>query len=282
MINPEAIVITYGLGSAVAWGAADFSGGFASRKGNLMGVLMLSQFIGGILLALLAYGVSDPIPDATAITFGCLAGIFGGLGMIAFYRGLVVGRMGIVSPLSAVITAFLPICYSIVFEGLPPVNQLMGFFFVMVAVRLLSGSKESGLKMTKEEFFLSLCTGIGFGLFFVCVNEAKHAAVFWPLAIARLSTVCLLLCLIIQGKKNPKPVRGQWHFILITSLLDAVGNALFGMAIQQGRLDVATVLASLYPVATVGLANMFLKERLDRQQWIGVGFAFMALILISI
>jgi uncharacterized membrane protein len=82
--------------------------------------------------------------------------------------------------------------------------------------------------------------------------------------------------------KPAKPLQGQWIFIGITGVLDATGNALFSTAAHLGRLDVSAVLGSLYPAATVMLAWFFLKERLLRQQWIGVAGAFVALVLISL
>ena len=98
MISNEALAVTCGLGSAVTWGAGDFSGGFASRKGNILGVILISQFVGGVILASIALLISETIPPFESIFYGGLAGIFGILGLIALYKGLALGRMGIVAP----------------------------------------------------------------------------------------------------------------------------------------------------------------------------------------
>ena len=281
MINNETLTIACGLGSAAAWGAGDFSGGLASRKGNLLGVVLISQFFGGLILAALALLLSETIPPFKAFFYGGLAGICGIFGLIALYRGLAQGRMGIVAPLSAVLTALMPIGYTAFFEGLPTIAQSLGFVCFVVAVWLLS-SAEAGLKMTKNEFFLSLAAGLGFGFFFIFIDQANDQAIFWPLVGARFASVSLLLIFICMRKKRASTLKGQWILIGITGVLDAAGNALFSMAAHFGRLDIAAVLGSLYPAATVLLAWFFLKELLRPQQWAGVCIAFAALILLSV
>lgn len=281
MINNEILAIAFGLGSALAWGAGDFSGGCASRKGNLLGVILISQILGGILLVAMALLFSEKVPPSIYLLYGAFAGIFGSLGLIALYRGLAQGRMGIVAPLSAVLTALVPIVYSAFYEGLPTITQLLGFVCFVIAVWLLS-SAGAGLKMTFNEFFLSVIAGLGFGLFFIFIDQANDLSIFWPLVGARFASVFVMVVMFLMGGKLSKPASGQWILIGITGILDATGNALFSMAAQLGRLDVSAVLGSLYPAATVILAWFILKERLQRQQWIGVFGAFVALILISL
>lgn len=281
MMNGETLAITFGLCSAIAWGAGDFSGGYASRKGHLLGVILISQLLGGVILAAMALLFSEAIPPLTHLFYGFLAGVFGNLGLIALYKGLAEGRMGIVAPLSAVLTALVPIGYSALNEGLPTITQLFGFGCFMVAVWLLS-SADVGLKMSLNEFLLSIVAGLGFGLFFIFIDHANDQSIFWPLVGARFASVSVLLFIILMSGKPAKPIKEQWIFIGITGVLDAGGNAFFSLAAHFGRLDISAVLGSLYPAATVMLAWFFLKEKLDRKQWIGVAGAFIALVLISV
>jgi len=281
MMSTETLAIFCGLGSAAAWGAGDFSGGFASRKGNLLGVILFSQLLGGLLLLAMALVFSETIPPVEHLFYGVLAGVFGNFGLIALYKGLSQGRMGIVAPLSAVLTALVPIGYTALNEGLPTIAQLIGFLCFIVAIWLLS-SADAGFKMTLNELFLSIIAGLGFGLFFIFIDKANDLAIFWPLVGARIASVSSLFIMILMGGKSAKPLNGQWILIGITGVLDAAGNAFFSLAAHLGRLDVSAVLGSLYPAATVMLAWFFLKERLHQKQWIGVATAFAALILISI
>ncbi len=280
MINSEALAVTYGIGSAVAWGAGDFSGGFASRKGNLLGVLLISQALGGLLLLLIAL-LLERVPPLSHLFYGLCAGTCGCTGLTFFYKGLAEGRMGIVAPMSALLTALVPIGYAIFHEGLPSGFQMVGIVCVLISVWLLSAA-DTGLRMTQKEFTLSTIAGLGFGLFFIFIDRANTLSVFWPLVSARCASVTLLALIMVLSKKTANPLEGQWIFIWLCGILDAAGNALFSMAAHLGRLDISAVLGSLYPAATVMLAWFILKERLGRQQWFGVGTAFTALILISI
>jgi len=281
MMNTETLAITFGLGSAVAWGAADFSGGLASRKGKLLAVILFSQFLGGLVLAVLGLIFSESIPPLSHLLYGGLAGVFGNIGLIALYKGLSQGRMGIVAPLSAVLTALVPVGHSAFYSGLPSMIQLAGFLCFMVAIWFLSGG-DTGFKMTLNEFFLSILAGLGFGFFLILIDRANDIAIFWPLVSARLCSVIFLFFVLLITKKLAGPVAGQWKFIGITGVLDAAGNLFFSVAAHLGRLDVSAVLSSLYPAATVFLAWFFLKERLGRKQWVGVVGVFIALILISV
>jgi len=123
-MTSEAIAITYGLSSAITWGAGDFSGGWASRRNSVLTVILFSQVIGALMLVALGFLFSEQVPATPALVWGGVAGICGVLGLTAFYRGLALGRMGVVAPLSAVLTAMLPVCFAFFTEGLPRLTQI--------------------------------------------------------------------------------------------------------------------------------------------------------------
>lgn len=275
----ETAAVTYGIASAAAWGAADFNGGLASRKGPLMGVVISCQVIGGLFLLTAALVSREPVPPLSHLVYGGLAGIFGVSGLFALYRGLSRGRMGIVAPLSAVLTALVPVGYTMLRIGLPGTAQVTGFIFFAVAVWLLS-SGDTTFKLTFSELFLSILAGLGFGMFFIFIDKSNEYAVFWPLVSARFASICLVLVVILIKDRPAMPVSGQWIFVTLSGILDACGNLLFSMAAQAGRLDIAAVTSSLYPAATVFLAFIFLKERLRPIQWTGVGAAFISILLL--
>jgi len=280
MISTEALAITYGLSSALTWGAGDFSGGMATRRSNVLTVLFYSQLIGGALLAALALWFEEPLPSTHLLLWGGAGGICGAVGLTAFYQGLSTGRMGIVAPLSAVLTALLPVGVSLFTEGAPRTVQVAGFALALVAVWLLLAPSATG-GVDRRELGLSMIAGLGFGLFFVCIGKAADTAVFWPLVAARSFSIPLFLLVLTFRHRLTPPTFRYWPAVAATGVLDAAGNAFFALAANTGRLDVSAVLASLYPATTVLLAWMVLRERMGRQQWVGICTALAALALIA-
>lgn len=279
-MTSEAIAITYGLSSAISWGAGDFSGGWASRRNSVLTVILFSQVIGALMLVALAFLFSESVPATPALVWGGVAGICGVLGLTAFYKGLASGRMGVVAPLSAVLTAMLPVCFALFTEGLPRLTQISGFAVALLAVWFLS-APESSSRINKVEFGLSMVAGLGFGLFFVCIGHVSSQGIFWPLVAARTASISMMAMVLFMKKTRFVPPGNQIPCITLTGILDAAGNSFFALAAHTGRLDVSAILASLYPATTVLLAWFLLKERLQRQQWAGVGAVVVALVLIS-
>ncbi|MAT99453.1 MAG: EamA family transporter [Anaerolineaceae bacterium] len=287
MNNPELLAVAYGLASAAVWGAGDFSGGLATKRGNVYVVVTLSQLVGLVCLLALALLLEGALPPARDLLFGALAGLAGVVGILALYSGLARGRMGVVAPTTAVLSASIPVIVGILTEGIPPVLVLVGFGLAVTAVWLLSGGgKADGIR--RDELGLALLAGLGFSLFFVFIDQLSTGAIFWPLTAARVASVPLLLLFILgrrtwQGSITTTPLpRNLLPIIALSGILDSGGNYFFALATQSGRLDIAAVLASLYPASTVLLARLILKETLGPRQWLGVGVALVALVLIAL
>ncbi len=275
------MAIAYGLSSAIAWGAGDFSAGFASRKSGVVSVVLFSQLIGAGFLLLLAMIFSPSLPPLRDMLLGGLAGVFGVLGLMALYEGLSRGRMGIVAPLSAIVTALIPIGFAFFNEGLPRLSQILGLGLALFSVWLLSFTKSEEKKHRFTEFTLPLLAGIGFGLFFILIDTAIHTSVLWPLVGTRCVSLLMMSILFISSSSARVPQKAQLSFIALAGICDVLGNMFFALATNMGRLDIAAMLSSLFPAATVTLAWLFLKEKLNRHQWCGVVVALAALFLIS-
>lgn len=285
MFEPENLAILCGLSSAVVWGSADYTAGFAAKKNPAFSVLVISQVVGLAMLFVLALVLNEPMPGAGDLLLGSLGGIAGGSGCVMLYRVLAHGRMGVAAPFSAISTAVLPAIVSIFTDGMPAMHRFLGIGLALVAVWFLSGGglrirggKRGGMP---PELPLALGAGLGFAFFFICIDQTSSVSIFWPLLCARAASVALFTVIARARKELRIPDKRQCALIALAGILDTGGNIFFALAAEFGRLDVAAVLSSLYPGATVFLAFLLLKERLRPGQWVGVGAALTALLLIA-
>jgi drug/metabolite transporter (DMT)-like permease len=274
------LTVIFGLAASLCWGSGDFSGGLASRRSSPASVIILAYAAGFVLLVALALLRREQPPSWIDLMWGGLAGLVGAIGLLAFYQALASGRMGIAAPVSAVMTAALPVLFNVFLQGPPNWFQAAGFLLALLAIALIS--QPQGSLGRPEGLGLALLAGCGFGCFFILISRVNHASVFWPLASARFTSVLLLLIVVRVRGQQMLPKRRLLPLVLTAGTLDALGNAFFVFAAHIGRLDVAAVLSSLYPAATVILAAIVLRERVTRVQGIGVLLALLAVPLISI
>jgi drug/metabolite transporter (DMT)-like permease len=268
-----------GLASAASWGSGDFSGGLATRRSNVYGVVVVSQAVGLVLLVALALLLREPMPPPGILAWAAAAGVAGTGGLVALYSGLAAGPMGVVAPVAAVITAALPVVFGALFEGLPSAASLAGFGLAFVAVWLVSDSGR-GRALRVRDLALPLAAGVGFGFFLILIGHTSDVALFWPLVVARVVSLTALGILAL-GRRAPMPAAALMPLVALTGVFDTGGNAFYALAAGVGRLDAAAVLGSLYPAATVLLARAILKERISIRQWLGLGVALVAVLLIA-
>ncbi len=270
----------FGLAAAASWGAGDFTGGVASKRSSVYTVIILSQIAGGLLLALLAWILREPLPALRDVLWGGAAGIAGAIGLAALYRGLAVGKMGVVAPVTAVFSAAFPVMVGMLLEGLPTQKQLFGLLLALAAVWFVSRAVDSGLTHVRD-LGLPLLAGGGFGLFFVLMDRVATGSVLWPLVAARAASTVMMALFIFSRRSGSGTRWRRLPLITLAGVFDSGGNAFFTLAAQAGRLDIAAVLSSLYPAVTVLLAWLLLREPLSRQQGLGVGLALTAVVFIT-
>ena len=271
--------VVLGLASAASWGAGDFCGGLASKRAPVLGVLVVGQAAGVALIGAAALLLGEASPAPAALAFGVAAGALGAVGLAALYRGLAVGRMAVVAPVSAVLSAAVPVAWSALAEGMPPAAKLAGFVLALAGIWLLARAGVSGGGW--EGLALALLAGCGFGGFLVLMDHAARGGTFWPLAAARGTAVGLSLAVAIARRRSWAPARSVAPIALLAGALDAGGNALFVLASQAGRLDVAATLSSMYPASTVLLAALLLHEPVSRPQRAGIAAVLGAIALIA-
>ncbi len=272
----------FGLASAASWGAGDFSGGVAAKHSHVYYVVLLSHIVGlGGLLVLIGL-IGEPVPTLRDLGIGAFGGIAGAVGVAALYTGLSQGRMGIVAPLTAVTTAIVPIAFSLFSEGLPENQQIIGFFIALFAVWLISADSENeSVSLIWQDLRLPLIAGLGFGLFFIAIDQVSDNAILWPLVSARSASIIFMFLLVLITRQGNLPPKSQWSIIAIVGITDTLGNAFFALATSLGRLDIAAILSSLYPAMTILLARVILNEHITQRGWVGLIVALLAVILIT-
>lgn len=273
--------IFFGLASAMTYGIGDFSAGVASRRIPVLMVLLISQFVGLLSMFLLALVFGETGITLNDAFVGAVAGIAGLIGLLGLYRGLAMGQMSIVAPITAVLSTAIPVLFSAVTVALPTFLQITGFALAVFGVYLISRPQEGMARPSTTALGLALIGGTGFGVFYILLSQIEQDVVFLPLVAARLTSVSLMLIFATTQRRFTRVERSILPIVLLAGVMDAGGNALFVLAEQAGRLDIASVLASLYPVMTVILAFLLLKERLSRWQLLGILIVFAALPLIA-
>jgi uncharacterized membrane protein len=285
------------LAAAVLWGGGDFSGGMGvkSAGGGLraaLRVVLLSHAASFAALVTIARLRGDAFPHGALLAWGIAAGIAGGLSLTGFYIALSRGAMGASAAVSGLLAAAIPTAFTILRDGSPGLLPLIGFAVAGAAIWLIAAgpSSEDSSASPRGTMLLASAAGIGFGVYFTALKMASPAGVVWPMATARIGslTTCSLFALVMMLKpaRSGEPSAGLTRYAVLfalgTALLDTCGNLLFLAATRAGRLDVAAVLASLYPASTILLAALALGERPTCRQAVGMATAAVAVVLIAL
>ena len=198
--------------------------------------------------------------------------------------------MGVVAPISGVLSAVVPVTAGIALQGLPGPASLVGIGLALVAVVLVSNSpgQTSGAPVERRvlglprDVAIALVAGLSIGVFNIIVSRFSPGSVFAPLVIVRLAQAAVIVGAIVATGRTWRLPRRVWPLILVVGGLDMAGNGFFILAAQAGRLDIAAVLSSLYPVTTLILAALILKERVVGVHALGVTAAIAAIVLVRV
>jgi drug/metabolite transporter (DMT)-like permease len=280
VVSPALAVVVLGLLASVGWGFGDFGGGLASRHAPVLGVLGGSQ-VASLLVGFLLIGfINEPAMRPEDVALSILAGIFGSIGLALLYRGLSTGRMGVVAPIAAVLTATLPVAFGFVTEGLPSVVAVLGIGFAVVSVILVSRAPDAD---DGRPTGLTLAVGAGtlFGLFAITASFLPDELILSPLLVIRaMSVVVITLWVVLRRQPWRVPTR-MCPVVAVVGVLDMAATAAYLGAIAIGPLSIAAILAGLYPVVTVILAALVLRERITPAHAAGIAAAGLAVALIA-
>jgi drug/metabolite transporter (DMT)-like permease len=271
------------LFSAATYGIGDFCGGLAARRIAAASVVLWSHLLGLLLLLTSTIFVSG---HATAgdMVIGALGGLCGAAGVGLLYQGLSVGRMSVVAPITALLTAAVPLVAGYLEGERPGGASVLGMALALVAIVLVSAEGEGSLRPSDlRGVTYALGAGLGFGLIFVALSHTGEGSGMWPLVAARGASVAALGSAALIGLiSRGFPAPGSRALTAAAGYLDAQANVFYLLAVREGLVSVVSVLAALYPVSTVILARVVLHERFHRVQLAGMALALPATILMAV
>lgn len=279
-MDASLLAATFALSAAFVWGTGDFTSGFAARRIGAFPTLLVSFFFGFIAILTVTLISGEPMPASRDLVWGVVAGLLGTGGFMAMLQGFAKGRMSVVAPVSAVLTAGIPMIIGVFTIGLPRELQLVGCVLALVSMWLLSLRNEEA--KGPSGFGYAVLAGIGFAAFFTGLDQISEGVVFWPLVASRAASWLVLVGIALLRRQPLVPKGSPMGALVLAGILDVLGNLLFLQALHTGRLDLASVLVSLYPGVTVLLAFLILKERISRLQWLGVALAVIAIAMITV
>jgi drug/metabolite transporter (DMT)-like permease len=285
--------IVLALGSAIAYGVSDFTGGVLTKRAHVFAVILIAQLVSAaILLVVLPFWEGSYSRDA--VGWGAAAGVTGLAGAALLYRGLAIGRMGVVAPITAVLSAAIPVVFGIATGERPAAISLVGVVVGLVAVVLISsaprpapvdGSSESPpaqVRFGAPGVLEALGAGVGFALFFIMLERTPEDSGLWPLIGTRITFVAAGALMVVVAHAPLRSTAGMGRSLIWLGVINLAADLLYLLATREGLLSLVAVITSLYPAATVALARVLLNERMVGQQLLGVAFAALSITLIAL
>ena len=267
------------LVSALMWGTADFLGGVATRRRSALAIYLGSQAFGFALLFTVVLIRGDWTAPLGYLWWGIGLGFTGLISMVAFYRALALGPMGLVSPLVAV-AVVVPVIVGFVSGETPSTMEITGIAIAFVGVLLASGPELTGAESMKPLVYTGIAA-LGFGLLYVGMAKGSETSPSMTMLTYRATSMVILIVVLIAVRNTGGLTASDVPVLAAIGILDASANLLFGIASTLGMLSTTSVLSSLYPIATAVLAAVVLRERLRPVQYAGVTVAMIGVILLS-
>ncbi|MFJ3307778.1 EamA family transporter [Streptomyces sp. NPDC086549] len=279
----------FALATSLLWGLADFGGGLLTRRTPVLTVVAVSQAIAAAVLGTVVMAADGWNETGPRLWFACAAGLAGPVALLAFYKALALGPMGVVSPL-ATLSVAVPVGVGLLLGERPGPTQVLGIAVAVAGVVLAGGPQLRGAPVQRQTILLTLVAALGFGTVFALFIEASTTVtgLFLALFVQRLTSVALggaALYVSAALGTTALPEGGfPWASLpalAFVGLADVAANGTYAVAAQHGPITVAAVLASLYPVVTALAARGFLGERLRPVQAAGAGLALLGTLLLA-
>ncbi|ADC71530.1 MULTISPECIES: DMT family transporter [unclassified Thioalkalivibrio] len=285
-----------GLLTALGFGAGDFFGGLASRRIPALVVACYSQFLATGALLLIAVPLAG-LPGPQALIWGGASGLALALGLLAYYRGLAEGSMGLVAAITGVISALVPLGVGLALGERPGVLALVGIAAIVVAIGMISGGARKAsprrldqpvrglIALARGEHPVkglldAVIAGVCFGLVFVFLDQAQAGSPLWPV-VATSAVGALTLALVMLVLRPERGMsRSTFVLLALAGLFQAAATLAFVVAVRMGLLSIIAVAGALSPAPTALMARLFQAERMSRVQLAGFVFALLGIVLI--
>jgi drug/metabolite transporter (DMT)-like permease len=285
----EAVPYLLAFVSSLLYGAADFTGGLATRRAGVLPVVVVSQLSGLVLLLLLLPFLPTASPSRTDLLWGVSAALSGSVGVALLYHALAIGRMAVVAPTTAVCAVAIPVVVSVLLGERPGPMAVAGILLGVGSIVLVSQQTAADVDTRARDHRIALRlptgvavalgSGVAIGLFFLSLARTRPEAGMWPILMSRATSVTLFGAAVALSRRSLR-MPGALRLSLICGAVDMAANVLYLVAARVGPLSVVVTLSSLYPASTVLLARVVLGERLNAWQVAGAGCALAAIALI--
>ena len=270
------------LAASFSWGSSNFVAGLESRRRSVWTVTAVSQ-IASVLSAgvLLLFAAGETLTAGHA-TWAVLAGVAGATGIVAFYRALALGAMSVVSPIIAA-QVVIPVAVGLALGERPGALAYAGMVLAVGGVALVSrGGGRRAAKVPRAAILLAILTAVLFGVMGLALDMAGSGSPLQSVFVVRAASACVILIYFFASRRRFDVTARDLPALVSVGVLLTVANALLTVAFTIGLLTIISVLGSLSPVVTTGLAQVFLHERLTVRQWTGVAAVFAGVVLLSI
>src|SRR3954451_4784133 len=275
--------IALGLAASLAWGVGDFIGGAKTRVLPVLTVLVCSQVVGFLLIAAVAVVAQDPVPDIRYIAFAALSAVAGTAGLACFFRAIAVGKMSLVVPIAS-LAGVVPVVVGVATGDRPSAIQVAGMVVALTGAVLASREPDEegrGGSRLAAGVVLAALSAFAWGWFFLAIDVASDGGAVWASLVNRTTSLALLLGAALVMRPALRNARPHVPALALAGSLDVSANLLFAAASTKGLVSLVSVAGSLYPVVTVMLARVVLKERVNRVQEAGAAAALAGVVLIA-
>jgi drug/metabolite transporter (DMT)-like permease len=269
--------VALGLLAGLMWGASDFLGGFATRRAAVAAVVVVSQLAGVAAILTILASTGQPLPGARPFVTAMAGGVAAGIGLVAFYRALAAGVMGVVAPVAAT-GVLIPVAVGVAGGERPGPAAAAGGLVVIAGI--LMAARGTGARGTGG-IGMALLAACGFGTFYVFLDLAAEGGALWTVLGARTASIPLVAVAAVAMGMSLRPPRSALVVIAAAGVLDALAVLTFTSASSRGPLSIVAVLGSTYPIVTAAIAAAVVRERLTRLQWTGSALAMAGVLIIA-